>query len=113
MITACNDISRSNVDNGTSNSLSGVNDNVVVLSHLELVELLQPGAGTVENTLIDGIGYGVVNELCEQKTVLALLEDLGSVGWEGKSVANVGVSIQNSVDVSRKLGSFVLFDSVY
>jgi hypothetical protein len=105
-------VSTSNVDDGAADALGGVDDDVVVLGHVESVQLLDLLAGLVQNTLINSIGNTVIDQLGEHQTILALVEHLECIGREGQEVANVGVTGQNSVDMSGEFGSLIFVDGV-
>ena len=106
------DISTTNVDNGTPNTLRRLNNDVVVLGEVEVVQRLDLLARLVQNTLIDCVWYAVVDQLGQHKTVLALVEHLESVGGEGQAVADVWVASENGIDMARELGSLVFVDGV-
>lgn len=76
VLTALNDIAGANIDDGTADGLCGIDDNVVVFGHVEVVELLGAGGGTIEDTLVDRVGDGIVDELCEDEAIFALVKHL-------------------------------------
>lgn len=112
MLSDFNDVSAANVDNRASNTLGGLNDNVVVLGKMEVVQRLDLLAGLVQHTLINGIWYAVVDELGQHKTVFAGIEHLECVGGEGQAIANVWVTSEDRVDMAGKLCSLIFVDSM-
>ena len=112
MLAHLNDVPTANVDNGTPNTLCRLNNDVVVLGEVEVVQLLDLFARLVENTLVDCVGYAVVDQLRQHETILALIEHLEGVGREGQAVANVWVAGKDGIDMARELGSLVLVDGV-
>ena len=108
-----NDISRSNVHDRTTDTLGGLNDDVVVLSVVESVQSLDLLSWSVQHTLIDGIWHGVVDQLGENKSVLAVVEHLEGVGWEWEQVPNIWVACEDGIDVSGKLSTLILVDVMH
>lgn len=106
------DVARANVDNRTADTLCRLNDDVVVLSHVEGVECLDLLADSVQDTLIDCVGYTVVDELGQYETVLALVEHLKGIGGERQLVANVGISGKDGIDVTGEFFALILVDGV-
>lgn len=92
MFSDLNDISSANVDDGATNSLCGLNDNVVVLAHLEGVEIFGLFARYVENSFVDCVGDAVVDELGQHQTILALVKHLKSIGRERQAARNISVT---------------------
>ena len=74
LATLCN-IGRANINDGTSDSFGGGNDDIVVLCHLECIERLA-GSRLVEYTRINSFWYGVVDEFTEDQAVSAFVEQL-------------------------------------
>lgn len=79
---------------------------------MEGIEALDLLSRPVQNSLVDGVGDTVVDELGEDETVLTLVEHLKGIGREGQAIANVGVASQDGVDMTGELGSLVLIDGV-
>lgn len=72
MFGSVGDIGRTDVDDRASDTIGRGDDDVVVLCDLEGVEsfgLSLEDGGFVENSLVDGVGNGVVDELGENETV--------------------------------------------
>lgn len=69
VLTALLNVARANVDNGTSDTLGRGNNNVVVLRHLERVQLLLLRSRLVQDTLVDRLGHRVVDQLGKDQTV--------------------------------------------
>lgn len=107
-----NDIPATNVHHRAANTLGRVDHNVVVLGHVESVQLLDLLASLVQDTLINSIRYAVIDQLGQDQTVLALVEHLEGISREGQQVANIGIAGQDSIDVSREFGSLILVDGV-
>lgn len=112
MLPHFNNVTTANVDHGAADTLGGLDHNVVVLRHLEMVEGLGLPAGDVKDTLIDGVWYTVVDELRENQAVLALVEHLERVGREGEAAPNVGITGEDGINVAGKLGSLVFVDGM-
>lgn len=101
MFTTLRDISRTDVDDGATYTLCRGDDDVVVLGNLEGVQWFTSG-GFVENTRVDGVWNGVVDEFTEDQPVLDLVEDLHGICRNGVSACEVGVIFDNLVDVSHQ-----------
>lgn len=112
VLLGLHDVAAANVDNRTTDTLGRLDDNVVVLRHVEIVQRLELLADPIHNTLVNCIRYTVVDEFGQYETVFALVKHLERVNWEGKLVANVDVAGENRVDVSGELGSLILVDGV-
>lgn len=65
VLTTFNKILGTNVNNRASDSLGRVDNDIVVLGHLEIVDLLS----SIENTLIDGVRHSVVDEFTQNQTI--------------------------------------------
>jgi hypothetical protein len=68
MFPSLRDILRSDVDDGTSDSFGRSDDDIVVLRDLECVQGAF-GGGLVEDSVIDRIGYRVVDQFTKDQTV--------------------------------------------
>lgn len=79
---------------------------------MEGVECLDLLADSVQDTLIDCVGYTVVDELGQYETVLALVEHLKGIGGERQLVANVGISGKDGIDVTGEFFALILVDGV-
>ena len=112
MLPHFDNVAAANVDHREADTLGGLDNDVVVLRHLEVVEVLGLPPGNVEDTLVNGIRYAVVDELRQDQAVLAIVEHLKSVGGEGEAAPDVGVAGQNGIDVAGELGSLVLVDGM-
>lgn len=112
MFSDLNDIAASNIDNRTSNALCRVDNDVIVLGHMKRIKLLYPCAWSVQHSLINGIGHAVVDKLCQHQTILALVEHLKGVRWEGEHVSNIWVPGKHGVDVSGEFGSLIFVDGM-
>ena len=75
-------ISTSNVNNRTTNTLRRLDDNVVVLGHMECVEGLDLLASTIQDSLVDGVRDAVVDQFGENQSILAFIKHLKGVGWK-------------------------------
>ena len=105
-------VSTANVHHRATNTLCRLNHDVVVFCHVEGVQCLDLLADSVEDTLVDGVRYAVVDELGQDQTVLAVVEHLEGVGVERQQVADIGVSRENSIDVPCELGQLILVDGM-
>ena len=94
VLSSLRDICRTNVDDGAADGLCRRNDDVVVFGHLESVEWLLC-CRFVQDTGIDGIGYGVVDEFTQDKTISALIKELHGVGRDGQPVTNIRIAFQD------------------
>jgi hypothetical protein len=112
VLTHLDDITTANVDDGTPNTLGRLDNNVVILSKVEIVQLLDLLARLVQDTLVDCVRHAVVDELGQHETILALVEHLEGVGGEGQAVADVRVASEHSIDVAGELGALVFVDGV-
>ena len=102
MLLAIDNVFSVNVNNNTTNTLGGVDDNVGVFNHGKVVQRLAL-LGLVQHTRVNGVRNGVVNELGQNQTIAALIKNLKGVGGEGESVTNVRVTGKNTVNVPREL----------
>lgn len=102
-----NDILAANVDYRATNTFCRVDNNVVVLGHVERIQLLDLRARLVQNPLINCVGNTVVNQFRQDQPVLALIEHFEGIRGEGKHMANIGVARQNGVDMSREFGTLI------
>lgn len=66
MLTTFHNVVGPDVDDGATNGLGRVDDDVVVLNHLELIHLL----ARIEDTFVNCVWDCVINELAEDETVL-------------------------------------------
>ena len=105
-------VSTANVHHRATNTLCRLNHDVVVLCHVEGVQCLDLLADSVQDTLVDGVRYAVVDELGQDQTVLAVVKHLKGVGIERQQVADIGVSRENSIDVPCELGQLILVDGM-
>lgn len=112
MLANLDDVASTNVDDGATDTLGRLDDDVVVLAHLESIQVFSLLSGHVHNSLVDGVGYAVVDELGQYQAILALVEHLEGVGREGQSRADVGVAGENGVDVTSELRPLILVDGV-
>jgi hypothetical protein len=112
MLSNLDNVSTANVDNGATDTLGRLNDNVVVLCKVEVVQLLDLPARLIQHTLVNGVWDTVIDELGQNETVLALIEHLKGVGGEWQAVANIGVASKDGIDMARELGSLVFVDGV-
>jgi len=89
LATLCK-VRRPNVDHGTADTLGRSDDDIVVFGDLESIKWFF-GGRFVEHARIDSIGDGIVDQLAQDETVLALVEKLHRIGWDGVSVPNVWI----------------------
>jgi hypothetical protein len=83
-----------NVDDRATDTFRRGDDDVVVLGYLEGVQRLL-GRGFVEDTRINGVGYGVVDQLAQNQAVLAFVEDLHGIGRDWEAARNIGVVLND------------------
>ena len=112
MLADFDDVAASNVDDGTANALGRVDDDVVILGHVEGIQRLELFAGLVQDALIDGIGDAVIDQLGQHQAILTLVKHLKGVGGEGQRIADVRVAGKDRIDVPGKLGALILIDRV-
>ena len=65
MLSYFDDVSAANIDDRAADTLGRLNNDVVVLGHVERIELFDLSTGYVQNTLIDGIRHTVVDQLSQ------------------------------------------------
>jgi hypothetical protein len=90
MLAAFRDITRSDVDHGASNTLGGRNNDVVVFSNLEGIQRFS-WLWFVENSRINGVSYGVVNEFAKDQSILAFVKKLHSISWDRITTSNIWI----------------------
>lgn len=112
MLADLDDVTAADVYDRAADTLGRLDDDVVVLGHLECVEGLGLLAGHVENSLVDGVGDAVVDELRQDQAVFAVVEHLEGIGREGQATANIGIAGQDGIDVAGELGALILVDGV-
>lgn len=112
MFTDLNDVAGTNVDDRASDSLGGLDDDIVVLAHLESIEVLGLLTRQVEDSLIDSVWDAVVDELGKDQPILAVVKHLERIGGEGEARAKIWVASENGVDVAGELGALILVDGV-
>lgn len=86
MFPSLSDIARSDVHNGATDTFRRSNNDIVVFGDLESVERFTRG-WFVENTEVDCVGYGVVDEFAKDETIFTVVEELHCVCWDGETVA--------------------------
>lgn len=82
MLTNLDNVTSTNVDNGAADALGRLDDDVVVLAHLEGIKVLRFLSRNVHYSLVDGVWHAVVDKLGEDKTILALVEHFEGVSRE-------------------------------
>ena len=112
MFTHFDDVLSANVHHRAADTLCGLNNNVVVLRHVESVQLLDLLARPIEHTFVNCVGNAVVYEFCKHQAILALVKHLKGVGWERKEMANIGITGEHGIDVTGEFGALVLVDCV-
>ena len=55
--------------------------------------------GFIEDTCVDCVGDGVVDEFAENETVSAFIKDLHCLCGDGETRANIGVTVEHLKDV--------------
>jgi hypothetical protein len=94
MFPSLSDIARSDVHDGTSDTFRRRDDDIVVFCNLECVEGFTRG-GFVEDTGVDGVGDGVIDEFAEDETVFTVVEELHCLCWDGEAVVDVWIVLDN------------------
>ncbi len=110
MLPDFDNVPTTNVDDRTADALCGVDDNVVVLRVMKRVQRLDFLARLVHDSLINGVGNAVVDQLSEDQSVLALVKHLERIRGKRELVAKVGVSSKYGIDVSREFSTLILVD---
>ena len=110
MFATFRNIRRANIDNRAPDTLGRRDDNIVVFRNLEIVKWLV--RRFVEDTGIDCVWDGVVDQFTEDQPVSTLVEDLHRIGWDRHSGSNIRIAFKNAIDVVRELSTFVLVDSM-
>jgi len=100
MLAALRDISRSDVDHRASNTFGRRNNDVVVLGDLESVQRF-PWLWFVENSRINCVRNGVVDEFTKDQSIFALIEKLHGISWDRITTSNIRIILDN---LSRVLG---------
>jgi hypothetical protein len=90
MLAALRDIRRSDVDHRASDTLGGSNNNVVVLGDLESVQSFS-WLWFVEDTRINCVGDGVIDEFTKDQSILALIEKLHGISWDRITTSNIWI----------------------
>lgn len=88
MLSPLSNITRTDVYNGATDTLRRGDDDIVVFSDLESVERFT-GRWFIENTKINRVWNGIIDEFTQNKTISAFIEQLHSFRRNGKAVANV------------------------
>lgn len=112
MLTDFDNITGTNIHNRATDTLGGLDDDVVVLAHLEGIEVLCLLSRDVHNSLVDGVGDAVVDQLGKDQAVPALVEHFESIGRERQPRADVRVASKDGIDMASELGSLVFVDGV-
>ena len=100
MLAALRDIGRSDVDHRATDTLGGSNHDVVVLSDLESVERFS-WLWLVENTRIDRIRNGVIDELTKEQSIFAFIKKLHGIGWDRIATPNIWIVFDHLSNVIR------------
>jgi len=79
---------------------------------MEVVQCLDFLAGSIHNTLVNGIRYTVIDQLGQHETVLTMIEHLEGIGGEREQVSNIRVAGKNRIDVTSESCALVLIDRV-
>ena len=90
MLAAFRDISRPDVDNGASNTLGGCNDDVVIFSDLESIQRFS-WLWFVENSCINCVSHGVIDELAKDQSILAFVKKLHGISWDRITISNIWI----------------------
>ena len=93
MLAALRNVCSADVHDRAADTLRRGDDDVVVLRNLESIERFA-GGGLVEDTGIDGVGDGVVDEFTKDQAVLDLVEDLHCICRDGVSSCEVRVVLE-------------------
>ena len=90
MLSAFRDITGSDVDHGASNTLGGCNNDVVVFSDLESVQRFS-WLWFVENSRINCVSNGVIDELAKDQSILAFIKELHGISWNRITTSNIWI----------------------
>ena len=112
MLPYFDDISTAYIDHRTSDTLGGVDDDIVVLGHVKGVQSLDFLPRSVQHTLINRIWHAIIYELRQHQPVSAVVKHLEGVGREWQPVSDVWISSQHRVDVSCEFRPLILIDCV-
>lgn len=112
MLADFNDVTSTDVDNGATDALGRLNDDVVVLAHLKSIEVLGLLAGQVQDPFIDSIRDTIVDELRKDQAILAVVEHFEGIGGEGEACAKVLIAGKDRVNVAGEFGALILIDGV-
>ena len=105
-------IAASDIDHRTPNTFCRVDNDVVVLRHVECIERFDFLARPIQHPLINCIRYAIVDQFGQHQAVFTFVEHLKGICREGKAAANVRISSQDGVDVSCEFRSLILIDGM-
>jgi hypothetical protein len=108
MFPNLDNITASYINDGTTDTFRRVDNDIVVLGHLESIQLLGFLPGSVQNTLVNSIRHAVINELREYQAILTFIKHLKSIRWEGEKMSDIRIAGEDSIDVAGELGPLVL-----
>lgn len=112
MLPDFNNIAAPDVYYRTSDTFCGIDDYVVVFSHMERIQLLDLLSRPVQHTLVNGVWNAVVDEFGQNQSVFTLVEHLEGVSRERKKVPDVRVTRKDCIDMSREFGPLIFIDSM-
>ena len=82
MLPYFNDIPTAYIDHRAPDTLCGIDDNVIVLSHVKCVQSLNLLSRPVQYALINRVRYAVIYELRQNQSILAVVKHLEGIGRE-------------------------------
>ena len=112
MLPYFDDVSTAYVDHGASDTLGGVDDDIVVFGHVEGVQSLDLLPGPIQYTLVNCIWHTIIDELRQHQPIFAVVEHFEGVGSEWQAVSDIWISSQHRIDVSCKFRPLILIDCV-
>lgn len=106
------DVPTSNIDHRAADTFRRVDNDVVVFRHVECIQRLDLFPRSIQDPLIDRIGYAVIDEFGQHQTVLAFIKHLKGIRRERQAAADIGIPGQDRIDVSGELGPLILVDGM-
>ena len=106
MLSAFLKILGTDIDHRASDSLCRRDNDIVILRHLERIDLFARSR-LVQNAHINRIRDRVVDEFTKDQPITTFVEQLHGVRGDRKSVADVRIAFEHRVNVIRELRSFV------
>ena len=112
MLPYFDDVSTAYIDHRASDTLGGVDDDIVIFGHVKGVQSLDLLPGSVQYTLVNCIWHTIIDELCQHQPIFAVVEHFEGVGSERQAVSDIWIPSQHRIDVSCKFRPLILIDCV-